>query len=256
MENNRKADIYFSEETMFDLLNILIPVYNEAENVEKLFFEINRKVSTPHKIIIIYDFDEDNTLPVVRNIMREQNNIRLIKNKYERGVLNAIKTGFDTINNGVVLVVMADLSDNLDKVDEMFKKINEGYDIVCGSRYMRGGQQIGGPRIKKFLSKLAGISLHYLSGIPTHDVTNSFKMYSKEVLKDIKIESKGGFELGMEIVVKAFLKGYKITEVPSIWRDREEGKSKFRLWRWLPNYIYWYLFALINIKKKSKNLLG
>jgi len=256
MEINRKADVYFSEETMLDLLNILIPVYNEAENIGKLFFEINQKVSTPHKIIIIYDFDEDNTLLLVRNIMREQNNIKLIKNKYGKGVLNAIKTGFEIINEGVILVVMADLSDDLSKIDSMFKKINEGYDIVCGSRYMKGGKQIGGPRIKKFLSKLAGISLHYLSGIPTHDVTNSFKMYSKEVLKDIKIESKGGFELGMEIVVKAFLKGYKITEVPSIWRDREEGKSKFRLWRWLPNYIYWYLFVLINIKKKSKNLLG
>lgn len=249
MEINRKADVYFSEETMFDLLNILIPVYNEAENVEKLFFEINRKVSTPHKIVIIYDSNEDNTLPVVRNIMREQNNIKLIKNKYGRGVLNAIKTGFETINNGVVLVVMADLSDDLNKIDSMFRKINEGYDIVCGSRYMKGGKQIGGPRIKKFLSKLAGISLHYLSGIPTHDVTNSFKMYSKEVLKDIKIESKGGFELGMEIVVKAFLKGYRITEVPTIWRDREGGESKFKLWKWLPKYIYWYLFAIINVIK-------
>ncbi|MBA7629405.1 Polyprenol monophosphomannose synthase [subsurface metagenome] len=256
MEINRKADVYFSEETMFDLLNILIPVYNEAENIEKLFFEINRKVSTPHKIVIIYDSNKDNSLPVVRNIMREQNNIKLIKNKYGRGVLNAIKTGFEIINEGVILVVMADLSDDLSKIDSMFKKINEGYDIVCGSRYMRGGEQVGGPRIKKFLSRFAGISLHLLTGIPTHDVTNSFKMYKKSVLDNIEIESNGGFELGMEIVVKAFLKGYRITEVPSVWRDREKGKSRFRLWKWLPKYIYWYLVALINFKKKSKNLLG
>jgi len=231
---------------MFDLLNILIPVYNEAENIKKLFFEINRKVSTPYKIVIIYDSNEDNTLPVVRNIMREQNNIKLIKNKYGRGVLNAIKTGFETISNGVVLVVMADLSDNLNEIDSMFRKINEGYDIICGSRYMKGGEQIGGPRIKKFLSRLAGVSLYFLTGIPTHDVTNSFKMYKKSVLDEIEIKSNGGFELGMEIVIKAFLKGYRITEIPSIWRDREKGKSKFKLWKWLPKYIYWYLFAIKN----------
>jgi len=241
---------------MYKLINIIIPVYNERENIKNTLLEIKTKIKTPHNIFIVYDFDEDNSIPVVKNLMQNNRNIYLIKNKYSSGVLNAIKTGFDTINNGVVLVVMADLSDDLDKVDEMFKKINEGYDIVCGSRYMKGGKQIGGPRIKKFLSKLAGISLHYLSGIPTHDVTNSFKMYKKSVLDNIEIESNGGFELGMEIVVKAFLKGYKITEVPSIWRDREKGKSKFKLWKWLPKYIYWYLLTMINFKKKPKNLLG
>ena len=241
---------------MYKLINIIIPVYNERENIKDTLLEIKTKIKTPHRIFIVYDFDEDNSIPVVKDFMQNNTNTYLVKNKYGNGVLNAIKTGFETIDNGVVLVVMADLSDDLDKVDEMFKKINEGYDIVCGSRYMRGGEQIGGPRIKKFLSRLAGVSLHYLSGIPTHDVTNSFKMYTKEVLKDIKIESKGGFELGMEIVVKVFLKGYRVTEVPSTWRDREKGKSRFRLWRWLPKYIYWYLFALINIKEKPRNLLG
>jgi len=241
---------------MYKLINIIIPVYNERENIEDTLLEIKTKIKTPHNIFIIYDFDEDNSIPVVKDLMQNNKNIYLIKNKYSRGVLNAIKTGFDTINNGVVLVVMADLSDDLNKIDRMFKKINEGYDIVCGSRYMKGGKQIGGPKFKKFLSRLAGVSLHYLSGIPTHDVTNSFKMYNKSVLDDIEIESNGGFELGMEIVVKAFLKGYKITEVPSTWRDREKGKSRFRLWKWLPKYIYWYLLALTNFKKKSKNLLG
>jgi len=235
---------------MYKLINIIIPVYNEKENIKNTLLEIKTKIKTPYRIFIIYDFDEDNTIPTIREFMQNNTNIYLLKNKYGRGVLNAIKTGFETVNNSVVLVIMADLSDDLRKIDGMFKKINEGYDIVCGSRYMKGGKQIGGPKFKKFLSRLAGVSLHYLSGIPTHDVTNSFKMYTKEVLKDIKIESKGGFELGMEIVVKAFLKGYKITEVPSTWRDREEGKSRFKLWKWLPRYIYWYIFIIIKRLKK------
>jgi len=230
----------------FDSLQIAIPVYNEAGNIAYTLRQIEAKVVTPHYIYIVYDFDEDNTIPVVKEFIREQKaeNVFLIKNKYGKGVLNAIRTGFDSTQEGVVLVVMADSSDDMSIVDTMFEKINQGYDIVCGSRYMKGGKQIGGPRFKKFLSRTADISLHLITGIPTHDATNSFKMYRKSVLDDIEIESSGGFEIGMEIVVKAFLKGYKITEVPSTWRDRTAGKSQFRLFKWLPAYIWWYLFAL------------
>ncbi len=126
----------------------------------------------------------------------------------------------------------------------MFIKINEGYDIVCGSRYMKGGKQIGGPWFKKFLSRTAGVSLHHLTGIPSHDVTNSFKMYTKKVLKDITIESNGGFEIGMEIVIKAHFAGFKVTEIPCIWMDRQKGKSRFKITKWTPKYLRWYFYAL------------
>ena len=230
---------------MYNSINIVIPVYNEGENIRNTLYEIESKVKTSHHISIIYDFDDDNSLPAIRDFMEKNRNIYLVKNKFGRGALNAIKTGFESVDDGVVLVVMADLSDDLGKVDEMFKKINEGYDVVCGSRYMKGGKQIGGPWFKKLLSREAGVSLHYLTGIPTHDVTNSFKMYTKKILNDIKIESNGGFELGMEIIIKAFLKGYKIAEVPSIWRERNAGKSNFKLWKWLLKYVRWYCLAII-----------
>lgn len=228
---------------MNHFINIIIPVYNEGENIISTLSEIKAKVSTPHKIFIIFDFEEDNTLPVIRDLP-ETNNIQLIKNQYGKGALNAIKTGFNSVEEEVVLVVMADLSDDIAVVDAMYQKIQEGYDIVCGSRYMKGGKQIGGPWFKKLLSRIAGVSLYHLAKIPTHDVTNSFKMYNKRVLNDITIESNGGFELGMEIVIKAHLKGYKITEVPSTWRDRSAGESRFKLWQWLPNYLHWYWLAL------------
>ncbi len=236
---------------MYDSVNIVIPVYNEGENIKETFCEIKSKVEIPHRIFVVYDFDDDNTLPAVRDLMKDNDNIHLVKNKFGRGVLNAIKTGFESIGDGPVVVVMADLSDDLGKINVMLEKINEGCDLVCGSRYMKGGGQIGGPLFKKLLSRIAGISLYHLAGIPVHDITNSFKMYTKRVLDDIKIESNGGFELGMEIVIKAFVKGYKITEVPSLWRDRTAGKSKFRLWKWLPKYIRWYLFAIKAALKKK-----
>lgn len=229
---------------MHDNLSILIPVYNEAETISSTLSEIEAKIKTHHEIMIVYDSEQDTTLPVVRKYMEEHREVRLARNKYGRGVLNAIKSGFEDAACSVVLVVMADLSDDLKQVDSMFAKINEGCDIVCGSRYMKGGKQIGGPWFKKVLSRMAGVSLHYLIGIPTHDITNSFKMYTRNILVNTTIESSGGFELGMEITIKAYLKGCKISEVPSTWRDRTAGKSNFKLWNWLPRYFSWYLYAL------------
>jgi len=227
-------------------LQIIIPVYNEAENIGNTLSLIAGKVHTPYTIFIIYDMDTDNTLPVVRKYIDEHScvNIRLIKNMFGSGVLNAIKTGFDSCSHGVALVVMADTSDDIDIVDAMFDKINEGFDLVCGSRYMKGGQQVGGPLIKKLMTRTAGVSLHLLTGIPTHDASNSFKMYRVSLLKEIQIESTGGFELGMEILVKAFTRGRHITELPATWRDRITGKSRFEIRKWTPHYLQWYFYAL------------
>ncbi|MBI5454761.1 MAG: glycosyltransferase [Deltaproteobacteria bacterium] len=243
---------------MHRTLDIVIPVYNEGENIGRTFEAIRAHIKTDHRITVVYDFEADNTLPVVRKLMKDGgwSGVALLKNKYGKGVLNAIKTGFEEVRGSVVLVMMADLSDDLVTVDAMFRKINGGYDIVCGSRYMKGGAQIGGPLLKKTLSRLAGVSLHHIAGIPTRDITNSYKMYTKKVLSDIRIESKGGFEIGMEIVVKAFLKGYRIGEVPSVWRDRTAGESRFLLKKWLPKYMRWYMLAVSGSLRKRLGLKG
>lgn len=228
-------------------IHIIIPVYNEGANIRPTIDEISGAVKSPHDITIVYDFEADDTVPVVKSMIAEgRGGLRLLKNRYGRGVLNAIKTGMESAQDGAVLVMMADLSDDVSIIDEMFKKLNSGCDIVCGSRYMKGGRQIGGPLVKKMMSRAAGVSLHYMAGIPTRDITNSFKMYSKKVLDKVRIESSGGFELGMEIVIKAHFMGFKVCEIPSTWRDRVAGESKFLLRKWLPNYLHWYFFALRN----------
>ena len=226
-------------------IEIIIPVYNEGENIVRTLEEIEGKVSHPHSILVVYDFDQDNTLPPLqRYIDGGHAGIRKEKNHYGRGALNAIRTGFESAEGDLCLVCMGDLSDDLSVVADMLKKMDEGCDVVCGSRYMKGGRQIGGPLLKRTLSRLAGMSLYLVAGVPTHDVTNSFKMYRRSLLNRIVIESSGGFEIGMEILVKAHLLGCKIGEVPSTWRDRSGGESKFKLWKWMPNYLHWYLLAL------------
>lgn len=226
-------------------IEIIIPVYNEGENIVRTLEEIEGKVSHPHRIVVVYDSDQDDTLPPLRRFIASgRAPVRAEKNHYGRGALNAIRTGFETAQGEICLVCMGDLSDDMAAVEDMLGKMDEGCDVVCGSRYMKGGRQIGGPLLKRILSRLAGMTLHWLAGVPTHDATNSFKMYRRSLLEQIQIESSGGFEIGMEILIKAHLLGCKIGEVPSTWRDRSGGESKFRLWKWLPNYLHWYGLAL------------
>ena len=225
-------------------LTIIIPVYNEGANFRALWAELTSSVTVPFTGLAVYDFDEDDTVPVVQAIMAGgERRLRCVKNLVRRGVVGAIITGFKEATDGAVLVVMGDLSDDLTQVPEMLQLYQQGYDIVAGSRYMKGGRSIGGPWLKQRLSRLAGVSLHWLRGIPTHDATNAFKVYDRRMVESFHIESQGGFELNLELTVKAFLAGYRIAEVPAVWRDRSAGQSKFRMWRWLPFYLKWYFHA-------------
>lgn len=229
------------------MLDIVIPVYNEDKNIILLFDEIEKEIKTNKRILIIYDFDEDTTIPVVENIRANYSfQVELVKNDIARGAINAIKKGLRYASGDMVLVMMADLSDRLDVVDMMCSKMECGYDIICGSRYMKGGEQHGSPLVKGLLSRMAGVSLHLLTGIPTHDVTNSFKLYSKTLLDKIEFESIGGFEIGMEICVKAYINGYKIAEIPSRWYDRVDGESHFKMKEWIPHYLHWYFLCIRN----------
>ena len=225
-------------------LTIIIPVYNEGANFPRLWANIRSQVRSQFRALVVYDFDEDDTLPVVQRIMDQgESRLRLVRNALRPGVVGAILTGFNQVEDGPVLVVMADLSDDLRQVDAMLALYRQGYHVVVGSRYMKGGSMEGGPWLKQFLSRMAGLTLHWFRGIPTHDATNAFKVYDRQMLRSFTIESQRGFELNLELTVKAFLQGYRIAEVPSQWRDRAHGQSRFRLWAWLPHYLKWYFHA-------------
>ena len=108
---------------------------------------------------------------------------------------------------------------------------------------MKGGSQTGGPLLKGLMSRTAGLTLHWFAGLPTHDATNSFKLYRKSYLESVTVESTGGFELGLELTVKAYRQGRKICEVPTSWTDRTAGESHFKIMKWLPSYLKWYFHA-------------
>jgi dolichol-phosphate mannosyltransferase len=201
-------------------------------------------ISTSMEILVVYDFDEDTTVPVVRALSAELPVVRPLRNEMGRGVLNAMKAGIAASRGRYVLVSMADGSDEPEIVDSMVQLARAGADVVAASRYVSGGRQVGGPILKRLMSRTAGLSLHWLAGVPIHDPTNNFKLYSRRFLDSINVESTAGFELALELSVKATLAGRRLAEVPTTWRDRTAGKSNFKLRKWLPNYLHWYFAAL------------
>lgn len=224
-------------------MTIIVPVFNEHENFPKLLKAIETHVEAPYTVLVVYDFDRDTTIPVVRQLAKSRPWLKLIKNTLGRGPANALRAGFRAVKSGPVLVVMADLSDDLRDVVEMRRLYAEGHRIVCASRYARGGRQLGGPLLKRTLSRLAGLSLRYLARFPIHDATNNFRLYDAALVNELGIDSTHGFEVALELTAKAFARGATIAEVPTTWTDRTAGKSRFRMSRWLPKYVHWYLYA-------------
>jgi dolichol-phosphate mannosyltransferase len=226
-------------------LSIILPVYNEGESVEPVLRGLAGAVMTPHELVVVYDFDGDTTVPVVQRLAAEIDGLRGLRNDLGRGVLNAMKAGIAATSTPYVLISMADGSDEPTAVDPMVELARGGADVVAASRYMPGGRQIGGPLVKRLMSRAAGLTLHWFARVPTHDATSNFKLYSRRFLDSVTIESTAGFELALELTVKATLARRRVAELPTTWRDRTAGQSNFKLRKWLPHYLHWYRVAFL-----------
>ena len=225
-------------------LTVVIPVYREGEAARAVIEAVAARLAMPHEILVVYDEPSDPTVPVVTEIARRYPAVRPLHNTLGRGPALALRAAFAAARGTAVVVTMADASDEPDDIVRMYAKLGEGFDLVAASRYMPGGRQEGGPWVKGMLSRLAGRSLHALVGLPVNDATSAFRMYRKSLLDSLRLESSAGFELALEITVKAFLGGYRLAEIPTVWRDRVHGRSNFQLVRWLPRYLRWYGLAL------------
>ncbi len=232
-------------------LSIVIPVYNEGNGIARVLRDPAARMRTPHEVLVVYDFDTDTTLPVIRSLLGEMPRVRPLKNDLGPGAPNAMKAGMAAAVAPYVLVSMADGSDEYNRVDRMVGLARSGADVVAASRYMRGGRQIGGPRLKRLMSRTAGLTLHWLAGVGVHDPTNNFKLYSRRFLETVTIESRAGFEL--ELTVKAALDRRILAEMPTTWRDRTSGTSRFRLRAWLPHYLRWYAHAFAGRLRRARS---
>jgi glycosyltransferase involved in cell wall biosynthesis len=143
---------------------MVIPVFKEGEAVEPVIRAMSAGVRTPHEILVVYDFDEDPTVPVIERLAADLPQVHGHRNDLGRGVLNAMKTGIAASSGDYILITMSDGSDEPHVVDPMVALAVDGADVVAASRYMRGGHQVGGPLIKRLMSRTAGLTLHWFGG--------------------------------------------------------------------------------------------
>jgi glycosyltransferase involved in cell wall biosynthesis len=224
-------------------LSVVVPVYNEGQAVVGFLDHLFEVVHTPAEVLIVYDFPEDTTAPYAVAYARADPRVIATLNGYGRGPSNAIRFGIDRATADVVVVTMADQSDDPNQIEPLTALIEGGAVVAAASRYSTGGRQIGGPLVKRTLSRVAGVTLHWLAHVGTRDATNSFKAYSKQFVEEVGIDSRGGFEIGIELVAKARRLRRPVQEIPTVWRDRAFGKSNFHVVRWIPHYLRWYVFA-------------
>ncbi len=224
-------------------VTVVVPAYNEGEGILAVIDRIFEAVDSTLQLLIVVDFEQDNTIPVVLAHPRYGDGLELLLNDYGRGPAHAIRYGIDRAAHEIVVVTMADGSDDPRQIDPLARLVERGVVVAAASRYSPGGQQVGGPLVKSLLSQGAGRSLSTLARVGTQDATNSFKAYSTEFIREVGIHSTSGFEIGLELTAKARRLRRPVAEIPTIWLDRTIGDSNFDMKAWIPKYLRWYRFA-------------
>jgi glycosyltransferase involved in cell wall biosynthesis len=224
-------------------VSIIVPVYNEGDLIVSMLQRILDSVTMPCEVLAVYDHEDDTTRPHLEEMARTESRLVPTLNTFGPGPAQALRYGFTKSSAPVVVVTMADGSDDPDQIEPLVHLVERGVVIAAASRYMQGGQQVGAPFPKRTLSRLAGVSLYWFARVGTHDATNSFKAYNRDFVEQVGIESRHGFEIGLELVAKARRLRLPVAELPTIWLERQVGSSNFQLRAWVPRYLRWYRHA-------------
>lgn len=225
-------------------LDIVIPVYNEGRNILATLAELRRLVRAPSRILICYDRPDDDTLSTIKAHPErvEGLNIEFVRNR-SSGPHAAVMSGFAESQAPFVLVFPADDDFNAGIIDAMVAKAEQGADIVCASRFIPGGCMVGCPWLKALLVRTAAFTLYYVARLPTRDATSGFRLFSRRMIDIIEIESESGFCYSLEMLVKCHRLGWPVADVPAKWFERKQGTSRFKVLKWVPAYLRWYLYA-------------
>ena len=235
-------------------LEIVIPIYNEGEKVLKLLNEFEKIVNTKIRVLLCYDLDDDNVFNYENQLKKCSFEVILVKNPLT-GPCEAIKHGLNFGNSDCVIVFPADDFLNINIIDKMYSAFKNNNDIVVASRFIEGGSMKGCPLIKSILVRVASSTLYFFSSIPARDASNGFRLFSRKLLNTVRIESKVGFAYSLELLAKCNRLKFKIAEIPAQWEERSEGSSRFKIFKWLPQYLKWYFYGLSTtwLKKKPED---
>ena len=228
------------------LFSVVIPARDEegciASTVEHLHVELSLR-GVPHEIVIVDDGSKDSTWKILCELMKKIPELRPVRNEGPHGFGRAIILGLDRIKGDAATIMMADESDDCRDVVRYWEKLNEGYDCVFGSRFMKGGGVIDYPRIKLTFNRLANFFLRVLFNIKLNDTTNAFKAYRKTVIDGCRPLIAPHFNLTVELPLKAIVRGYSWAVIPITWRNRRHGEAKLKLKEMGSRYLFICLYV-------------
>jgi dolichol-phosphate mannosyltransferase len=230
------------------LLSVVIPARNEesciAATVEHLHLELEMR-NVPHEIVVVDDASTDNTLKVLQRLQPKIAQLVVVKNEGPHGFGRAVMRGIDSMNGDAVVIMMADESDDCRDVVRYWTLLNEGYECVFGSRFMRGGGVIDYPPIKLFINRMANLFVRVIFGFRLNDTTNAFKAYRKTVIDGCRPLISPHFNITVEMPLKAITRGYSWVSVPITWRNRRSGESKLKLKEMGSRYLFICLYIFL-----------
>jgi dolichol-phosphate mannosyltransferase len=232
-------------EPSLKLLSVVIPARDEEgciqSTVEHLHLEL-RLNNVPHEILVVDDGSSDRTAEIVSSLSQRVPQVRLITNGPPHGFGRAINHGLQKMTGDAVVIMMADESDDCRDVVRYWHILNQGWDAVFGSRFMKGGGVIDYPWLKLRINRLANLFVRILFGISLNDTTNAFKAYRRKVIEGCQPMLSAHFNLTVEIPLKAIIRGYSWTSIPITWRNRRTGVAKLKIQEMGSRYLFICLY--------------
>jgi dolichol-phosphate mannosyltransferase len=229
-------------------LSVVIPAHNERESIGETIEQLGSELrlhEIPHEILVIDDASTDGTGDVARAIAGERPEVRCVRSPRPPGFGQAVRAGLDEFTGDAVAIVMADLSDSPSDLVSYYRVLQEGFDCVFGSRFVRGGVVRDYPKVKLALNRLVNFGIRVLFRHGYNDTTNAFKAYRREVIENIQPLLSNHFNLTVEMPLKAIVRGHSYAVVPVSWRNRAHGVSKLKLQEMGSRYLFIILYVFL-----------